>query len=204
MVDELRTCKKCGEVKPLSAFAFRSDSKTYRHDCKSCRKAERSAYYQENKSTVSEQCRLWRERNRARFKASQSAYYENNKDDFRRRNKEWVSKNKVKLARWARDRRKRPYYKLREAHRSLLRRTMAGDNSGLGYTRDDLRRHMEALFTDGMSWENHGEWEIDHIKPVKAFWDEGVTDPKIVNALSNLQPLWKSDNRKKSSKWVDD
>lgn len=150
------------------------------------------------------QSKLWRERNIDRFKDNQADYYKNNKDDFRRRNKEWVSKNKAKLAIWAKERRRRPYYKLREAHRALLRRTITGDTANLGYTKDDLRLHMERLFTEGMSWDNHGEWEIDHIKPVKAFWDEGVTDPKIVNALLNLQPLWKSDNRKKSSKWVDD
>jgi hypothetical protein len=46
-----------------------------------------------------------------------------------------------------------------------------------------------------MSWGNHGEWEIDHIKPVTAFNINEL--PSIVNALSNLQPLWKRDNRQK-------
>jgi len=41
-----------------------------------------------------------------------------------------------------------------------------------------------------MSWENHGEWHIDHIKPVSSF--DKDTPMNIVNALSNLQPLWKT------------
>lgn len=43
-----------------------------------------------------------------------------------------------------------------------------------------------------MSWDNYGEWEIDHIRPLTSF-DKFAT-PSEVNALSNLQPLWKEDN----------
>jgi len=43
-----------------------------------------------------------------------------------------------------------------------------------------------------MSWENHGEWHIDHIKMVNDFDKE--TPMNIVNSLDNLRPLWASDN----------
>ena len=46
-----------------------------------------------------------------------------------------------------------------------------------------------------MSWNNHGEWEIDHKLPVTSF-DEN-TLPSVVNVLSNLQPLWRNENKKK-------
>jgi len=49
-----------------------------------------------------------------------------------------------------------------------------------------------------LSWDNHGEWHIDHIIPVSRF-DESV-DIKIMNSLSNLQPLWAKDNLKKSNR----
>jgi len=39
-----------------------------------------------------------------------------------------------------------------------------------------------------MTWGNHGEWHIDHIKPVITF--DPATPSSVVNALSNLQPLW--------------
>jgi len=58
----------------------------------------------------------------------------------------------------------------------------------LGYSSDEFRIHIESLFTQGMTWENHGEWHIDHIKDVSLF-EEG-THPSVVNALSNLRPLW--------------
>jgi len=71
----------------------------------------------------------------------------------------------------------------------------------LGYTPEELVRHIESLFEDGMSWDNHGEWHIDHVKPISAYLDEGVTDPSIVNALGNLRPLWAKDNLVKGSRF---
>ena len=71
----------------------------------------------------------------------------------------------------------------------------------LGYTKEQLRKVLESQFTQGMSWKNHGDWHIDHIKPVSAFVKEGVTDPKIINALDNLQPLWAKDNLRKGASY---
>ena len=75
--------------------------------------------------------------------------------------------------------------------------TRAKGESLCGYTADELKLHIESLWLEGMSWDNRSDWHIDHIKSVKSFKDEGITDPKIVNALSNLQPLWAADNLKK-------
>ena len=73
----------------------------------------------------------------------------------------------------------------------------------LGYTHEQLKHHIESQFKEGMSWDNRSEWHIDHIKPIKAFLDEGITDPTIINALSNLQPLWAHENLSKSAKWCE-
>jgi hypothetical protein len=58
----------------------------------------------------------------------------------------------------------------------------------LGYSALELKEYLSTLFTEGMSWDNYGEWHIDHKKPVSAFHKD--TPPNIVCALSNLQPLW--------------
>lgn len=67
----------------------------------------------------------------------------------------------------------------------------------LGYTAVDLKDHISSLFADGMSWSNHGEWHIDHIIPVSMMVKSGVEDPKRINALKNLRPLWAVDNLKR-------
>lgn len=71
----------------------------------------------------------------------------------------------------------------------------------LGYTEKELIAHIEKQFKPGMSWEDRESFHIDHIKPVAAFMREGIFDPKIINALSNLQPLYPDENRKKSDKY---
>lgn len=58
----------------------------------------------------------------------------------------------------------------------------------LGYSAEELKKHISNLLTDGMSWDNYGEWHIDHIKPVSLF--DRDTPMSVVCALSNLQPLW--------------
>lgn len=89
-------------------------------------------------------------------------------------------------------------------HKALLPGVKAGRKweSLVGYTVDELKVHLESLFQPGMTWGNIGEWEIDHIRPVKYF---NFSKPEHIDfkrcwALDNLQPLWKHDNRTKSAK----
>jgi len=72
------------------------------------------------------------------------------------------------------------------------------------YKLEDLIKHLEQKFKDGMSWENYGEWHIDHIKPVSSFTIDDVDseDFKKCWSLENLQPLWAYDNIKKSNKII--
>ena len=66
---------------------------------------------------------------------------------------------------------------------------------------DSLRLHLEKLFEDGMNWDNHGEWHIDHIRPCASF---DLTDPeqqRVCFHYTNLQPLWAKDNLSKGDKW---
>jgi hypothetical protein len=53
-----------------------------------------------------------------------------------------------------------------------------------------------------MSWENYGDWHIDHIVPLSSFTFTGVDDPeiRIAWALSNLRPIWAKENIKKRDK----
>jgi len=51
-----------------------------------------------------------------------------------------------------------------------------------------------------MSWDNYGEWHIDHRLSVDHMLKKGETRPYIINALSNLKPLWAKDSWSKNSK----
>lgn len=71
----------------------------------------------------------------------------------------------------------------------------------LGCTIEHLRAHLEAQFTDGMSWDNYGVhgWHIDH-KRVCASFD--LSDPEQQRQCfhyTNLQPMWAEENWSKNS-----
>ncbi len=70
----------------------------------------------------------------------------------------------------------------------------------VGCSLKDARVHIENKFQKGMSWENMGEWHIDHIVPCSAFDLVDPKEQKICFNWANLQPLWATDNHKKHAK----
>jgi hypothetical protein len=70
-------------------------------------------------------------------------------------------------------------------------------NRILQYSKQNLIDEMISKFKPGMSWDNYGEWHIDHIIPLYHF-DIDIED-HIVSNLNNLQPLWSKDNINKSN-----
>ena len=69
------------------------------------------------------------------------------------------------------------------------------------YTLEELMSHLERQFLPGMTWENKGEWHIDHIVPRSSFEYESPDDPEFKQAwaLTNLRPLWAIDNIRKNA-----
>lgn len=70
----------------------------------------------------------------------------------------------------------------------------------LGCTYEAARQHIEARFIEGMSWENHGEWHIDHIQPIAGFDLSKEEECRAAFHYTNLQPLWAQDNLAKGKK----
>jgi len=66
----------------------------------------------------------------------------------------------------------------------------------LGYTMDDLVKHIEKQFVDGMGWHNYQKWHIDHIIPIKSFNMISIEDQSFAAcySLHNLRPIWAEDN----------
>jgi hypothetical protein len=67
----------------------------------------------------------------------------------------------------------------------------------LGISIPEFRAYIAGKFTSGMSWDNYGEWHLDHIKPLKSFDLTDVEQAKAAVHFSNYQPLWALDNQRK-------
>ncbi len=69
----------------------------------------------------------------------------------------------------------------------------------LGYTRDELTNHI----TNHPNWPRckDNDWQLDHIFPKYAFSIQGISNPKIISRLDNLQPLTRLENLLKSDKY---
>lgn len=99
-----------------------------------------------------------------------------------------------------------PVFKLKTLLRARLLRALKGNYksgsavSNLGCSVEEFKVYMESKFLTGMSWENHGKWHIDHIIPLSFFNLSNIDELKKACHYSNLQPLWASDNIKKSNR----
>ena len=69
----------------------------------------------------------------------------------------------------------------------------------VGVTPHAYRRYLEALWLDGMTWENRGPngWHVDHIIALKEFNLQDPDQRKHAFHFKNTQPLWAEANRSK-------
>lgn len=186
-------------------------------------------YQRKNREVIREKSKEYREKNAEEIKAKKAAYFQKNKEILMAKNRENISKNRKANLEYHRrysieKKHIRDAYKKRNKKRiaeykkqykkenpldtftrntlTRLERSSGGSKYEelIGYTQDEFISHIESQFVEGMSWDNRSQWHVDHIKPVSVFIKEGVKDIKIINALSNLQPLWAKDNQSKGAK----
>ena len=64
----------------------------------------------------------------------------------------------------------------------------------LGIDIPEYRVWISRKWQPGMSWENYGEWEIDHIKEIKYFDLHDVEQLRKAFHYTNTRPRWKAEN----------
>ena len=85
-----------------------------------------------------------------------------------------------------------------QVRRYILKKEGQRTEEILGESYENVRKHIEDQFREGMSWDNHGEWHIDHIIPLSSGnnRDEWIK----LNHYTNLQPLWAKENLEKGAR----
>lgn len=202
-------CSKCGEIKSLDNFGNMKSSKDgKRNTCKECRKKheyeankdyyikKQRKYFRENRIKVLSGNYKHKENNKEWYKEYHAKYYQDNKEAIMKRSKEYLY-NRIEND---------VGFKILQRCRTRLYKAVKGQTKSastkklIGCSVEHLLSHLENQFDNGMSWDNYGEWHIDHIIPCASF---DFTDKKQQFECfnyNNLQPLWAEDNFAKSNK----
>lgn len=214
-------CKQCRAATKRRRLTQESPERRNR------RLAACTLYAKENPERLAAIKKRWNEKNpelvvsldRARYEANRQAIRQkvrqwriNNPDRKRAANKAWSISNPEKMLESSRaSKRKRRLdgcVRLFESISEQMRQALRGEKDGkrweslVGYTRTQLVRHIERQFLRKMSWDNYGDWHIDHIVPASSFVYASVDDAEFHAcwALTNLRPLWALDNIEKRDK----
>lgn len=225
----MRICKKCKKLKNYSEFVHYND-RSYSDRCKACQNEKYELFLQGLKKCSKCHCtkkldQFHNSRSRKYGKYPYcktcvapitSKYQKQSPEKARVRWHRWKNKDKDKYLKIVRNIQKRRYATLNGniniKMTSAINHSIRNNKNGyhwekvVGYTLSDLKKHLENLFTEGMSWELllQGKIHIDHKFPLSACKIETIDSPgfKKAWALTNLQPLWAKDNYKKYNKIV--
>lgn len=184
-------------------------SKEWREKNPERHKNNYQSYNERNRDKQKEYSKWWQENNRERARQKQREWRQRNKEHVDRHQKEYREKNRERLNAWEREyrreRRKEKDVKLSSMMRDLVKRSLCDTKSDstanlLGYTKEDLEARLEYNFVEGMTWDSYGKvWSVDHSIPISHFLSKGEDRPWIINALSNLKPVWVSENSRKKA-----
>jgi hypothetical protein len=167
-------------------------------------------YYLKNKLRIDKRIKEYHLNNIQERKKYQIEYCLKNKEKIIERGKVYFKKNKEIIYKKAKERKlNNPLIKLASNIRCLVRNSIKLNGYSkksktyeyLGCSFEEFKAHLEKQFTKGMTWENQGQWHLDHIYPVSLAKDE--EELIRLNHYTNFQPLWAKDNLKKGNKIIE-
>ncbi len=186
----MKVCNKCKCKKTFDDFyKDKSIKDGFERECKLCKKQRSKIYYKKNKEKILEKTKKaaigtdyvkkWRENNRK----YPNIYYQN------RIKEDKIFKFSCNIRCLIRGSFKRGTNQFKKSAKS---------ETILGCTIKEFKKYIEDKFIEGMSFENHGEWHLDHIIPLSSV----NTEEEVIklNHYTNFQPLWSKDNLKKGNK----
>lgn len=203
---EWKVCSKCREKKSINAFT-KANRNGRRGDCRACRSTYSAQWY-ESLSEAEKRARS----NIPGKKEYMAEYNRLHSVRLKEQKRVWVEENRerhranVRAA--MRRRRSTPKGRLESNVARAVHRALNGKKNGepsfevLGFSVEELTAHLERQFSRGMTWENYGDWHVDHIRPLASFQYHTASDPQFREAwaLTNLRPFWGVENISKGAR----
>jgi vacuolar-type H+-ATPase subunit E/Vma4 len=188
------------------------------------RRAYLKAYREQNKERIAAQGKEYRRRTAEHRKEYVRRHYEENGNAIKTRMKEYRSRPEVREAerQYMQEYRERNREKIRQKDKERYRndlqyrlKTLLRNRLGcaviskaksgsavrdLGCTIDEFIAYISQKFEYGMTWDNWGEWHLDHIVPLSSFDLTDREQFKTACHYTNMQPLWAVDNMSKKDR----
>jgi len=195
-----KVCKACHTEKQMNEFpSCLGHPEWIMSICKDCKRMKDNEY-----------SRRRNERDREKVNARNAAWASENREQDLERKRKYNREHKDECLEWHREKRRTDVkFRLTGVLRCRLRMALKGLTKSastmemLGCSTEELKRHLELRWRDGMTWENYGGkygWQIDHIIPCASFDLTREEEQRKCFHFSNLQPLWAVDNRAKGTK----
>ena len=194
-----KTCSDCNQIKALSEFYKQKGRSGVVATCKDCHKIK---------------VKKWRLENLDKVKMDHKKYKADHPEKIRELNRRWVAEHPDRYREMQRKSNKKtrsiPKGRLNQCMGTAIRISLKNGSKAkrhwediVGYTTDQLKRHLEKRFKPGMTWENQGTcWQIDHKIPKAVFNFERPEDLDFKKcwALKNLQPMEARQNQSKAAR----
>lgn len=197
-----------GKLKPTAVQRAAKNAAAkarYRGELRSITLAKQAKYRAENLEKRRATVRKSDAKRREKLRAYHAKHYSANRDRIRAYVKATAKQRAEKQAqRRERDVNYRILCNLRSRMAAAVRTNKTGKAAKttalVGCEIPLLRAWLESQFKPGMSWENYGEWHIDHRIPCAEFDLRDEAQQRQCFHYSNLQPLWGAENCAKGKK----
>jgi hypothetical protein len=190
-------CKICGVSKEKESF-YNTGKGTGKKmsSCIQCVKEKSIKWALNNKEHRKEYLKNWGANNISKVREDKAKYRDDNREKTRLYHREYQKQRRVS----------NPLQKMKHNLRNRINlavrckywKARGGSEKLLGGTYEFVMDYLTSKLKEGMTWENYGEWHIDHIIPLAS----AKTKEELISLChyTNLQPLSAFENKSKGSK----
>lgn len=191
---ENRTCKKCGDTKPLDEIVFNATFKRYTNECKACKVAYLQKYRQENRERLVAFDKARHAANPEYRREQAKQWAKDNPERHRKLTKKWADNNRDKqraaIAAWE----KANPSKVKAIKMKRRARVMGAEGQFSAEEWDQLKLQTGNVCLSCGAPESEKTLTADHVIPLASGGS---------NRIDNIQPLCKVCNSTKGTRTFD-
>lgn len=200
-----KKCHHCHETKSIVDFnKCKTGMFGYHNHCRDCQKKIKRHWYLNNRAKALEYAKTHaKEFDKERYQ-NDSQWREKllEQNRIRRRKESAKIQARIQRSKWYSIPQNRIAQNLRSRIRVALEKgyKIQSCEKLLGCSFETAKQYLESQFQSGMSWDNYGDWHIDHIIPCDFFDLTKNENQLLCFNYRNLRPMWAKENIAKNNK----